>query len=261
MNKKLSYYFAFTIALSFCIQCSFAQNKLLLCTGYDKDGKYSGAYNEWNIQKDGNFMYLFYESATPLNDTLLVIIDKVFNRTDTNFYEFDHYYLVPDISKKWAVNKYIFSKSGKYKITVFDRNNNQLAQPYITNIDFNVNEYNEMKFVDTWYYNQSETGFYENNKGDTMVGRNDVFSYKQDGTRVILYIGQKDKRPLKTPHLISRIYTNDTCHEFIRSNSYYVDENWSWTFVPVYFYKKGKYTVELYNDDDIFINSTPIEIK
>ena len=236
MNKKLSYYFAFTIALSFCIQCSFAQNKLLLCTGYDKDGKYSGAYNEWNIQKDSNFMYLFYESATPLNDTLLVIIDKVFNRTDTNFYEFDHYYLVPDISKKWAVNKYIFSKSGKYKITVFDRNN-------------------------TWYYNQSETGFYENNKGDTMVGRNDVFSYKQDGTRVILYIGQKDKRPLKTTHLISRIYTNDTCHEFIRSNSYYVDENWSWTFVPVYFYKKGKYTVELYNDDDIFINSTPIEIK
>lgn len=260
MQTKHIYFILFLVAL-LCFKNSDAQNKLFLCTGYGKDGSYSGAYERWNIQKDGNYMYIYFQPLSILRDTVYVSIDKTYNRRDSNYYQYDRYFLVPDSSKKWAVNKYTFTKPGKYKITAFDINNNQLSEPYYTDIDINLNDYKDMHYVDTWYYNQSKIGFYEKAVGDSMIGRNDVFPYKPEGTNVVLYIEQPEKQPFKTNHFLASIYTNDNNHRFITSKMYYVNEQWHWTFVNVDFDKKGKYLLELYNEDDVFINSSPIEIK
>ena len=72
------------ISLFFLTNHLNAQNKLLLCTEYDQNGNYKGAYDEWRIGKGGNFMYLFYESSTPINDTVFIMIYKTFNRKDTS---------------------------------------------------------------------------------------------------------------------------------------------------------------------------------
>lgn len=246
---------------SLCFIINAQDNKLLLCTEYFNDGTYSGAYEGWNINKDGNYMYIFYESLSTINDTLFVRIDKSFNRKDTNYYEYDHYYLVPGESRKWAVNKYIFTKTGNYKITVFDRNNKQLAKPYITNIKIFDKDYNDMYFIDTWYYSQSTINFYEKTSGDTMYGKTDTFNYQLTGNKMILYIAQENKLPFKTSHLLVSVYSADICHEHISTYTYSVDEKWYWTHIPLYIYRKGKFSVEVYNEDDVFINSAKVEIK
>lgn len=260
MYHKFIFYTTTTFLL-LSIRFAFAENKFVLCTGYDKNGVYEGAYEDWSIQKGGNFMYLFYSSGTPINDTLFVKIDKTFDRKDTNYYEYDHYYLVPSDSKQFAVNKYTFTKTGNYKISVYDRNDSLLITPYLTNISIDEQAYNDMYFRDTWYYATSRINFFEKTIGDTMIGRNTVFAYNPNGTKVILYINQKETIPFKTRHLVSKVYTSDKCHELISTNTYYVNENWHWTFISVYFSNKGKYIVELYNDDDVFINSGSLEIK
>ena len=249
------------ISLFFLTNHLNAQNKLLLCTEYDQNGNYKGAYDEWRIGKGGNFMYLFYESSTPINDTLFVMIYKTFNRKDTSLLEYDHYYLVPDVSKKFAVNKYIFTKSGKYKITVYDRNNKQIAQPYVADISLIESDYSDEHFVDTWYYKTSEIKFYESVVNDSMVGKNTVFNYKTSNNNVILRIEQQNKQPFKTRHFYCKIYSADNCHELIGTDTYYIDENWHWTYVSVNINQKGKFIVELYNDDDVFINSAQLEIR
>lgn len=257
--KTLTCLFFLFLLLNF--HNSFAQNKLFLCTGYNEDGRTEGTFENWTIQKDGNFMYIFYQSATPINDTLFVTLERVFNRRDSNYYEYDHYYLVPDVSKKWAVNKYTFTQAGNYKIRVYDRTGNELAAPYTAEIDMDEKAYIDMHFTDTWYYEQSSIFFYEKAVGDSMIGKSNLFKYEAPQTKVMVYIDQSKTKTFKTNHFFVSVYTADKCREFINSYTYYVKEDWHWTFVPLYFNKPGKYSVEIYNDDDVFINSAAVEIK
>ena len=240
---------------------SFAQNKLFLCAEYNKDGTYSGTYSNWSIEKTGNYVYLFFESATPVSDTVMVKIDRIYNRRDTSYYEFDHYYLVPEESKKFAVNKYTFTKPGNYRINVYDRNGVRLAEPHFTEIKFAENEYDQLLFKDSWYYNTSKIYFYEKMIGDSMVGKTSIFNLKQNETTAILYIEQENQKPLKSGHLFVSVYSDDSCHELVSAYTYYINENWFWTFIPVSFKRKGKFIVELYNDNDVFIQREKIEIR
>ncbi len=237
------------------------QNKLFLCAQYQVDGSYTGAYKNWKIQKEGNFMFLFYESETSIEDSLYIRIDKVFDRKDTNYYEYDHYYLLPGLSKKWAANKYTFTKTGKYKISVYDRQNNLLTSPYFTTIIFDDSSYNNIHFPDTWYYSNSNMAFYEKVSGDTLYGKKEIFPYQPDGNKIILYIGQNEERPFKSNHLVAKTYTADKCHELLGTNTFYIKDNWYWTFLTIYINQKGKYDIELFNEDDVFINSAKVEIK
>ena len=249
------------IFLAFSCINSKAQNKLLLCSNYTNDGAFAGDYENWTIQKGGNYMFLHYTSSTPINDTIFIGIEKNFNRRDTNYYEYDHYYLITDSSRKWAVNKYVFTKTGQYKMTAYDRHNNQLAPIYTTFIRLEDKAYSDMYFTDTWYYEKSKIFFYEKTIGDTMFGKNNVFTYQPTGSKVILYIEQPEGQSLKTNHLLISVFSDDKCHEHLFSYTYYLEKSWFWTHVPIYFYQKGKYIVELYNDDDVFINSASLEIK
>lgn len=206
-------------------------------------------------------MYLFYEASSPIYDTLYIKIQKDFSRKDSNYYQFDHYYLVPDISKKWAVNKYIFSKPGRYKISVYNRNGAEITEPLLTKIIYNENEYDDLMIKDTWFYNQSKITFYEKNIGDSLIAENIIFNYQPSETKVILKIEQENKKPLNSNNLFVKIYTDDENHKFISSNAYNINENWWWTFIPIYIKNKGKYLVEVYTNNDIFIQSKKIEVK
>ncbi len=238
-----------------------AQGKLILCTNYDNEGKYAGVLDNIYINKSGNFMYLFYEATSPINDTLYIKIEKNFNRKDSNYYQFDHYYLVPDASKKWAVNKYIFTKPGNYKISTFNRNGVEIAKPSFAKFSFEDNEYDDLLIKDSWYYKKSKITFYEKSVGDSLVGENDIFNYQPSETKILLKIAQENQKPLNTNNLFVSIYTDDKNHEFISSDSYYVNENWWWTFIPIYLKNKGKYIVEVYTNNDIFIQHKKVEIK
>ena len=254
--------FIFSVILfAFICSSTNAQGKLIICSEYKQDGSYTGVYNNWFINKKGNFMYLFYESSTAVSDTVFVKLDKQFNRRDSNYYELDHYYLIPSGNKKWAANKYIFTKPGKYRISAYNRNGDLLTAPYYTTISFAENEYDDLFLKDSWYYESSIIEFYEKAIGDSMIGKNDVFNYQPNNTNITLYILQQNKKPLQSQHLFVSVYSDDKLHEHISSYPYYIDASWHWTFLPVKMERKGKFIVEIYNDDDVFINSAKIEIR
>ncbi len=237
-----------------------AENKLLLCTAYDANGEYSGDYSSWNIQKTGNYMYLFYTSDKPVNDTLFITINKTFNRKDTNFYLFDHYYLIPDSSKKFAVNKYTFSKPGNYQLRVFDRKSEELLGMYTAFIGYNEDQYNEVFFTDTWYYKETSIFFCDSISEDMPIGKREVFNYDSNRNKITLYIENANKKPLKTNNVFIKVYDKEN-RKLILSDSYSLNGNWFWTYINIFLEEKGKYTLELYNADDVFINAADLEIK
>ena len=237
-----------------------AENKLLLCTSYDNDGNYTGDFPSWKINRTGNFMYVLYQSDTPLNDSLYISLEKTFNRKDSNYYQYDHYYLVPGATKKFAVNKYIFTKPGNYRISVYDRLSEALLKTYTTAIGYTDQEYADKFFTDTWYYNESVIYFCDSLVNSKLIGKSDVFSYQPQREKIVLYVEQLNKISLKTDHLFVKVFNREN-HQLVQSSSYSIHNEWYWTFISIYIKDRGKYTVELYNEDDVFINQADLEIK
>ena len=58
------------------------------------------------------------------------------------------------------------------------------------------------------------------------------------------------------------IYTGEDFKEKVSSIDYDIDDiTWNWISVPIKFYKKGKYVVDFYTQDDVFINSGYFTVK
>ncbi|MBK9328673.1 MAG: hypothetical protein IPM95_04995 [Sphingobacteriales bacterium] len=238
-----------------------AENKLLLCSSYSESGEYSGVFPSWNITQDGSYMHLFYESDTPVNDTLSVLIFKTFDRRDTNFYEYDRYYLLPGPSKEWAANKYTFRHPGNYRFLVFDLKKDLLLQSYNTLLEFENSVY-DSHFTDTWYYLNTQLTFCDSVVKGNIIGRKNSFTYNPNGTKVVVYIGQGNQLALKSDHILAKIYKIEGAKRtWIKSNPYYTEFSWYWTYLPIYLNERGNYLVELYNEQDVYINSAALEIK
>ncbi len=238
-----------------------AENKLLLCSSYSENGEYSGVYPSWNIAQNGSYMHIFYESDTPINDTLSVLIYKTFDRRDTNYYEFDRYYLLPGSSKRWAANKYTFTQPGNYRFFVFDTKKDLLLQSYNTILEFDKSVY-DTYYTDSWYYLNAHLTFCDSVVKGQIFGRNNTFDYNPNGNKVVLYIEQANQLALKSDHLFAKIYKIEgDKRTWIKSNPYYTEFSWYWTFIPIYLNGRGKYLAELYNEQDVYINSATLEIK
>ncbi|MFN8237547.1 MAG: hypothetical protein U0T77_05205 [Chitinophagales bacterium] len=252
---------SFLLGSFFITLSAMAENRLLLCTSYNQDGAYSGVFPTWNIAENGSYMHFFYESDVPITDTLSVLIFKIFDRRDTNYYEYDRYYLLPGPSGKWAANKYTFAHPGNYRFLLFDTKKNLLLQTHSTLIEYDKSVYDN-KYNDSWYYLNSNMVFCDSVVKGTIIGKSNSFAYKPEGNKVVIYIEQPDHRMLKSDHLFAKIYKMEgDKKKWVKSNSYYTDFNWFWTFIPIYLNEKGLYSVELYNEQDVYINSATLEIK
>ena len=50
-------------------------------------------------------------------------------------------------------------------------------------------------------------------------------------------------------------------HLDVYKRQFFTQYNWKWTFLDLYLQKKGKYLIELYNEEDVFINSRNLELE
>lgn len=251
----------FSVWLLFLTHFLKGENNLLLCTEIDHDGKCLNTYDNWSIQKTGNFIYLLYQSDNPIDDTLYVNIQKTFSRKDSNYYYYDYYYLVPDAAKKWASNKYTFTAPGNYRISVYNRKTEQLLGTLITTINYAEDEYAGYNFADTWYFSESKIAFCEAVINGKLIGEEKAFKQKAEGNTITLYLEQNGQKALKTDHLYLKIYAPDECNRLVASFESSIERSWYWTFVKIYLKNKGKYLVEVYTQDDVYINSGVVEIN
>lgn len=258
MRKILLLFIFFQIAFGVI-----AENKLFLCADYTPDGKYSGAYESWSIQQGGNYMHIFYSSDNSIEDTLIVRIYKTFSRIDTNFYEYDHYYLIPGQSKKWAANKYTFTKPGNYRFYVYDKKNNNLLQTHNTSVAFQDQVYDSYLYTDTWYYYSTQLVVCDSVANETIYGQDVNFKSKAGYRKLNLLITQQNEKALKTQVILFKLYKLDDSgfyRKLVSTNSYFTNYKWFWTFLPFEIYQNGTYEIELYNEDDIFINTTKFNV-
>ena len=243
--KKLVSVFAFLfLAFTFTVQ---AQKKVVLAESFDEsDGTPSGVYDSWDIKSDGGYVYIVYlNDGKKITKPLSLWVDKK-------------------------------DENGDYYFQVVDENENVLADTYAKvnyiegvkptkNDDTEVSDEKEgddddEDEIDTYYYEDSKVEFaYKVSSTGIAENPQEEFLFIRGGNKIqILFDNGKE---IKTSSVTFSIYGGKDYSEEIETFDVDVDPTWGWFKVEQLFLAKGKYVVDIYSEDDIFMNSGYIEIK
>lgn len=246
-----------------------AQNgKVVMCEDYSKtDGTPTGINKNWDIEKEkGSYVYIIYSQDAIIKDKLMLYVDKKNDNGSYIAFDTQEFTYDPKIDrKKWAMFDYKFTESGDYRISVMGKGDDALALTY-TNIGY-MKESGDSKTeakdgeTDTYYYEDSKITFGEsvNDKAE-MIGEASEFKLKS-GKREIICLLQQDKA-LKCKEIVVSVYYGDNYTEKVSEEKYSIGGlDWDWVKVPVNVTKVGKYVVDIYNENDTFVNSGYFEIK
>lgn len=249
----------FILTFLFSAIATFAQ-KVELCIEYNKTTGIPYSTNtNWNIKPDGSYIYILYTQERPITKELAVYIDK--KNKNGEYIAFDTKFIsTEEINRqKWAVLQQIFKQAGDYKITILE-GGTELASTY-TKIDyqkgFEPNDDNSE--IDTYYYENSEVSIAEDVDETTFNVKNKLESeYLYNTKNKGLYIVVENDKNFKTTKFYVDIELNG---EFLKTVEMDVQENWDIAWIKNIFDKKGKYIIDVYNGNDIFVNTTTFEVK
>ena len=272
-NSILLLFAVLSFSISSKAQSGSNGNKAELCADYDRTtGVPSGVGTAWDIASDGkgSNVYLIYTQAKTIKEDLSVYIDK--KNSSGSYIAYGTYYFNNDTKtnpKKWAMYDVKFTEEGDYRISVVGKNADALAVTYadiayMKNDDPSTANMKKNKsksdIPDTYYYEDSKITFGESISNGVLSTESTVFKLSGSSKEITAKIEQADD--LKLTKAIVSIYTGDDYKEKVSELSYTVDDKtWNWISVPIKFYKKGKYVVDVYSQDDIFINSGYFEVK
>lgn len=113
--------------------------------------------------------------------------------------------------------------------------------------------------IDTYYYENSKLEFAEGVDMDKYEAINPSAEFSLiDGTVKVTVVLQMDK-PFKTTGFIVDIY--DEYDDLYDTFEIDIEESWDFASFIIDFDESGLYFIDIYNSDDIFINTGELEIE
>jgi len=116
--------------------------------------------------------------------------------------------------------------------------------------------------VNTDYYKNSEVIFCEDVVDGSPVNASSSFTIGEDGGYVQVQVD--NGKPMKTTQLIVDVYKKSSSGDYdkkIETKTYDIKATWDAPYFKYTFYKAGKYKLEIYNEDDVYINSGYVTIN
>jgi hypothetical protein len=111
---------------------------------------------------------------------------------------------------------------------------------------------------DTYYYEYSEIIFAEDvDQEGNPVGEKTQFSLPIEGP-VKITLALYNDAPLLTSEIYVEIY--DDSNQMVDQFTLNLREEWNWFKFEVSFDQPGRYTFDIYNEIDVFINSASVEV-
>ncbi|HMU98122.1 MAG TPA: hypothetical protein PLC61_00225 [Chitinophagales bacterium] len=260
------------IALLLLISVAVNAQTIVGCENYDENtGKTTGEYSSWDISANGGYVYLHYSQPKKITKPLTLYVDK--KNTSGNFVAYATEYFENDVKsgKNFAVYDFKFTEAGTYKIIAL-ADGQELASKILT-IQFkegeepnsdSSNDENSDEEVDTYYYEESTVVIATDVDEDyNPIGEADEFYAKRDGTTPLKIVVSNPERFATELFYIDIYYTDPETEKEVKETTLETEVNPDWivSSTDYTFKKRGKYYIDVYNGNDVFINSASIEIK
>ena len=244
-----------------------AQSKgtVVTCESYDDNGVTSGVYKAWDIKKDGSFVYVIYSQDKTITKNLNLYVDKKNEKGKFIAYATEDFAYNPKTDrKKFAMYDYKFTEEGDYRLTVMADNTDALATTEVTiyfEKETSSTTADELDETDTYYYENSEITFAMDFDSEAnATGEATEFRLKNGESNFFAKVQQDND--LKVTQIRVSIYTGDDYKEEVSDENFDVEsKEWNWIKIPIKVTKRGKYVVDMYTENDVFINSGYFEIK
>ncbi len=263
------------IALLLLVSIGVNAQTFVACSDYNKEtGEPSGVYSSWDIKADGGYVYLLYSQPKNITKPLLLYVDKLNNSGDYVAYATENFNNSASSKKNWAMYDFKFTEAGKYKIAAM-QDGKELASNFLT-IQFaageeakkvnNTSSYSDYidEEVDTYYYEESNIVVATDVDEDfNPIGEADEFYAKRDGTIPLKIVVSNPERFATDLFYIDIYYTDPATDKENLETTLDTEVNADWVVssTDYTFKKRGIYTIDVYNANDVFVNSTIIEIK
>jgi hypothetical protein len=281
--KRITFLFITILMVAFSANAQSVStgNSAVLCTDYNRiTGEPMGVYTIWEIPSDGygGYVYLIYKQAKVIKKPLKLTIDKLNSAGNYEFYS--TYFFENDVKSglNWAMYDVNFTEEGSYKLSVYGKGKAPMASTF-TEINFITTEIESVvddasdEVIDEYYSDEDLSGeydtyYYENTvvtfgtaiTNGSLIGESNTFKLKGKQKELVAKIEMDD--PLELSEVWVSVYYGDAYDEEVSSESFTVaDKAWNWINVPVTVYKKGKYVVDFYNQNDVYINTGYFEIE
>jgi len=116
--------------------------------------------------------------------------------------------------------------------------------------------------VTSSYYSDSEVIFCEDVVDGEAVNASKSFTINPSGGYVQVQV--VNGKSMKTEKLIVDVWKKTSSGDydkFIETKNYTIKYSWTAPFFKYTFYKAGKYKLSIYNEDEVFINSSSVTIN
>ena len=247
--------------------------KVVLCGSYDETGIPSDINSSWDLDPSGGFVYILYSQEKLIDRNLTLSVKK--KNSSGSYITFDSKNISYDpakTKKNWVVYDYKFTDEGDFKVSFSASNSNTELASTLCNFKFSIsdaNEKNKQKIndikngenVDTYYFKDSKITLGDSvNTNAVVYGEATQFNLI-NGKRDVVVKLQQDNALNITDAKVEVYGGTDYKEKFSTDKFSIPSKTWNWIKVPVSFNKPGKYVVDIYNEDNVFINSAYLEIK
>ncbi len=258
--KKL---FLLALTLTGLLTTTFSQS-VVTCESYNSStGQPSGIYSLWNIKSGGGYINILYSQGRNLSSgEWYLYIDRL--KTKGEYTPYETISLSEDTYKNWLVYQYTFKESGKFKIDIMKDAVSQ-ATCYVE-IQFTDGTDNSSSSTTSTYYDDdpyadSKLEFCESVSSDGVPdGVSSTFKADRTGAREVTIFVDNDGTAFKTTKFYVDIYDKNTNEKIDSYSIDDIDEDWTWVKFKRTFTKPGEYSVEIYNEDDDWINTASLTI-
>ncbi len=257
MNLKTAITTAFTvIMLSFTTRAQ----SLVLCESYDTQGVASGIYSSWDIKPDGSYVYMVYnQSGNFTTGVYYIYIDKYYE-SSSSYGAYLTIEMKPETSQNWIVLDQLFTEAGDYKAS-FMFNGTAMATTSFEIDLVGAATGSTDTIIDTYYYEDSDVDFGMSVDAEGVLqGESETFYMGANTSISIKAYLNNFGLPFKTTKMYVDVFKEGSDIE-VDSFNIDVETDWDYIHFLVVFKDPGVYYIDIYNADDIFVNTGTVTIQ
>lgn len=261
--KKLLLFIAFLLPIFL-----FAQNGTVqFSEKYDSEtGENSGHYTSWDIQPTGGFIYIVYSQDIAIREPLVLEVEYK-EYADDDFTQLEVHNFLNDVTskKKYAMYDLEFNKAGTFKVIVKTKNGKFLAQA-TTKINVVDDSKSSNEELTSDYYENSVIKFGTSaGENATIYGEATEFKYKSGKTPVVISI--TNGKVFKCEEIKLSVYKKTKINgkedtKLVQTIPVTgIGADWDWVYATIDFTERGDYIIDVWNENDVFINTGYVTIK
>lgn len=251
------------LSVLFLVITAFATKaqSVVLCESYDTQGKASGVYDSWTVSSTASYIYIVYNQPTAMKEGLWYIYIDEYDVAQGKYIAYQTIPITPVANSTWYAHDQQFLDAGSFKVTVMF-NGTQMAEfKYSIEVLPTSVSSTTTDTLTTFYYENSfvKAGTSVTAEG-LLVGEAETF-YKGSNSSVDVTI-YVDNNLL--PFLSDFVYVDvfkDPEEEMYDSFTITIEPDWDYLHFKYTFTEPGTYFIDIFNAQDIFINTGTVIIE